>query len=67
MVATIISWINSCTNERQLATCKDIIDEYIDRRFKNHTTPREIANALDELQKAVDARKSEVLGIGLEN
>jgi hypothetical protein len=67
MITTVTGWVNSCTNERQLATCQDIIDEYVDRRFKNHASPLEIADALDKLQKAVTARKIEVLGIGLEN
>lgn len=56
MVATVAGWINSCTNERQLATCQDIIDEYIDRRFKNHVSPREMAEALNGLRLEISTR-----------
>jgi hypothetical protein len=64
MVTTVTGWINLCTDERQLATCQDFIDDYIDRRFKNHVAPAELALTLNKLRQAMEKRKTKIYGFG---
>lgn len=67
MAETVTGWINSCKDESQLAVCQDIIDEYIDRRYKNHVSPAELATTLNLLRGTIRKRAEVVHGLGFDN
>ena len=53
--------IQSCHSQPQLATCREMMDSYITKRYKHYATPMEIAIVLDELDKLIEDQRAVIV------
>lgn len=58
---TILKWISKCTNQEQLSLCREIIDNFVVKRFKHYVPFKDLAVALAELDNAIEEQRTKII------
>lgn len=61
IVGTIHTWISSCETEHQLDLIRDVVDDFIVKRFKHHISMADLADTQNGLDNAIETKRIQII------